>query len=126
MQHLSNALILFGHGARDPEWAEPIMRVRDKVQGLRPDMDVSLAYLEFMQPDLETAVAHLVGKGVGRIVVLPMFIAQGGHLRREVPEMIAVLQQRHPTLEIQLEPAVGLADSVLTAIAEHAANRMGG
>ncbi|MDD3483956.1 sirohydrochlorin chelatase [Azovibrio restrictus] len=116
------ALILFGHGARDPEWVQPLRAVRDLVAAAHPDSRVELAFLEFMSPDLPTRVAELVSAGVTQVTVLPMFIAQGGHLKRELPEMLVALRAAHPGLNVELMPAIGTTDRVIAAMAAQAAD----
>ena len=54
-----NALILFAHGARDPNWALPAQRVAEETRRLRPDALVSVAFLELMTPTLATPVASI-------------------------------------------------------------------
>ena len=114
------ALILFAHGARDPEWAEPMRRVCAAVCEQAPQMRVELAFLEFMQPDLRACAESLVADGVERVLVLPMFIARGGHLKRDVPLLLEELQQRNPHARFELAAAVGEAESVVQAMARHA------
>lgn len=114
---MKQALVLFAHGARDPEWAGPIRRVRAAIQAQRPETWVELAFLEFMAPTLDDCVAGLAAEGIERIVVLPMFIAQGGHLKRDVPALIARLQERFPDLTMELAPAVGETAAVVEAMA---------
>ncbi|MGE5384436.1 MAG: sirohydrochlorin chelatase [Betaproteobacteria bacterium] len=114
------ALILFGHGARDPEWASPMRRVRETILAISPGRRVELAFLEFMAPTLPECVATLAQGGVTTMTVIPMFIAQGGHLKRDVPELIETLKRRHPGIELRLTPAVGEADAVLEAMARYA------
>src|SRR4029077_12445304 len=55
-----SAVILFAHGAREPEWAHPFEEVRDRLrdEGLR----VELAYLEAMKPDLNEAANALAAE----------------------------------------------------------------
>ena len=43
---------------------------------------MELAFLEMMQPALGDCVARLVRDGHTRITVAPLFLAQGGHLKR--------------------------------------------
>ncbi len=50
-----HGMILFGHGARDPRWAEPFERLAAKLRAQRSD-PVALAFLELMTPDLPTAI----------------------------------------------------------------------
>ena len=122
----TEALILFAHGARDPEWAEPMRRVCAAVREQAPQMRVELAFLEFIQPDLRACAESLVADGVERILVLPMFIARGGHLKRDVPLLLEELQQRNPRTRFELAAAIGEAETVVQAMARHALALAGG
>ena len=113
----SNAVVLFGHGARDPEWARPMRRTREHLQALAPELAVELAFLEFMRPTLDEAIDRLVAEGARRIAVVPMFIAQGGHLKSDVPTLVAAARARHPACEIVQALAVGEAEGVIAAMA---------
>lgn len=114
---MPNALVLFAHGARDPAWAEPVRRVQQAIQVRDPALRVEVAFLEFLAPSLGDCGAALAAAGVSRIVVLPMFIAQGGHLKREVPEILADLQTRYPAVHFELATAVGENEAVIQAMA---------
>tara|TARA_R110001583_G_scaffold195094_2_gene369083 strand:- start:12597 stop:12986 length:390 start_codon:yes stop_codon:yes gene_type:complete len=115
----AQAVILFGHGARDPEWAGPMQRIRDTMRVRAPGQHVELAFLEFMSPTLDLAVDELVARGVTWIAVVPVFLAQGGHLKRDVPVLLDAARQRHPGCEFHLSLAVGEAPGVVAAIAEY-------
>ncbi len=114
---MKTALILFAHGARDPEWANPMRRVQAAVRSRQPGVPVELAFLEFMAPTLPDCIAGLLADGVGKIVVMPMFIARGGHLKRDVPEMLAALRLAHPQVEFVLGDAIGEHALVVEAMA---------
>lgn len=117
---MTTALILFAHGARDPEWANPMRRVREVVLKQLPGQVVELAFLEFMNPTLADCVATQVAAGARKIVVVPMFIAQGGHLKRELPEMLAHLRSTYPDVEFSLSGPVGEQEKVIQAMAASA------
>ncbi|MBM3347488.1 MAG: cobalamin biosynthesis protein CbiX [Betaproteobacteria bacterium] len=110
-------LILFAHGARDPEWARPLEALRERVATLAPDCTVTLAYLEFMSPGLMEAVATQVRAGAADITVVPVFLAQGGHLKRDLPLMLAELRAAHPAVALSVLPAIGEQPAVIEAIA---------
>lgn len=116
----STALVLFAHGARDPEWAEPIRRLRTQIHQHNPALPVELAFFEYMSPTLDACVDGLIRAGCGRIVVLPVFIASGGHLKRDVPALLTRLRQSHPDTAIELAAPVGESSAVLAAMAQHA------
>lgn len=114
------AVILFGHGARDPEWAGPMQRVRARMLALRPEVPVELAFMEFISPTLAEAADRLVAGGAKSIAVVPVFLAQGGHLKRDVPALVEALRQRHPGCRVSLTVAVGEAEVVVQAVADYA------
>ena len=116
-RHAASAVVLFAHGARDPEWARPIEAIRDRMRAVMPPGTVVTAYLEYMQPDLRTAIEALAVKGVERITVMPIFVAQGGHLKRDVPILIEAVRREQPGLAIRLAPVIGDSPAVLDAIA---------
>lgn len=114
------ALILFAHGARDPEWANPMRRVRAAVMQQAPAMRVELAFLEFMSPNLGDCARSLVAEGYTAISIVPMFIAQGGHLKNDVPLLMDELRNAHPDVRFVLSPPVGEAEPIVQAMAAYA------
>jgi len=121
---MSTALILFAHGARDPEWANPMRRVQAVVRQRVADIPVELAFLEFMSPNLIDCAAGLIAQGARKIVVVPMFVARGGHLKKETPEMIAALRSTYPDVDFSLAGAVGENDLVIQAMAAAAIDEL--
>src|SRR5574344_420644 len=75
---MREALILFAHGARDPEWAQPLRQVEARVRSMASDVHVDLAFLEFLAPSLVDSLNAAIAQGAGRIRIVPLFIAQGG------------------------------------------------
>ncbi len=116
-----SGLLLFAHGARDPRWAEPFEQVAAAVRAAQPTRPVRLAFLEFMQPDLRTAAAELVGQGCTRIDVLPLFLGAGGHVRKDLPILLEQLRAQHPGVGYTLHPAVGESPRLVAAMADIAA-----
>ncbi|MBL8471108.1 MAG: CbiX/SirB N-terminal domain-containing protein [Rhodocyclaceae bacterium] len=115
-------LILFAHGARDPDWARPILAVAEQVKSVLGSGRVEVAFLELMQPDLDTAAARLIAAGSQSVLVVPMFIAQGGHLKRDLPQQIDRLRARYGGVTFELAPPVGEVAAVQQAIAQWVAD----
>ena len=122
---MMTAIILFAHGARDPEWANPLRRIQAVVRERMVEVPVELAFLEFIAPSLPESTAQLVARGARKIVVLPMFIAQGGHLKREVPEMLEALRSTYPDVQFSLGAAIGENEIVVQAMASAALQAAG-
>jgi sirohydrochlorin cobaltochelatase len=119
---MSTGLILFAHGARDPRWAHPFEAVAERVRSLHPGVEVRLAYLELMAPDLPTAGAELAGAGCQSITIVPLFLGSGGHVRRDLPEIVERLRASHPGVCWNLQPPVGEMPAVIDALATAAAS----
>lgn len=113
-------IVLFGHGARDPEWAGPMKRVAARIGARAPHTPVRVAFMEFLSPTLDEAVDALVAEGCAELTVVPVFLAQGGHLKRDVPQLVAAAGARHPQARLRLVTAAGEADGVIEAIADYA------
>ena len=110
----TSAVILFAHGARETEWARPFEELRDRLraEGLR----VELAYLEIMKPDLGEAAKTLVADRVKTVTIVPLCLAQGMHLKRELHEMVAALARAHPGVDFRVTSALGDDPEILAAI----------
>ena len=115
----THGLVLFAHGARDVRWREPFERLAEKVRAARGSDAgaVLLAFLELMEPDLPTAVGDLVSDGCSVVTVVPVFFGQGGHVRRDLPEVIERCRGMYPAVEIRCAVAVGEDEGVLDAVA---------
>ncbi len=117
---MSRGLLLFAHGARDPRWAEPFQAVAQRVRARDPGLTVQLAFLEFMTPALGEAGAALAAGGCTQVDVVPLFLGAGGHVRKDLPALMATLQAAWPATAFRLRPAIGEIDSVIDAMAEAA------
>ena len=118
-------IVLFAHGARDPEWARPFEEIRRRLAASRPEYPTEVAFLELMQPTLEEAIASLVERGAPAITVFPLFMAQGGHLKQDLPRMLDDIRGRYPRVPIALEKPAGEVPEILDAIAGWVASRAG-
>jgi len=117
---MKRGLLLFAHGARDPRWALPFEDVAQRIRQCAPDVPVELCYLEFMQPGLVEGGRRLAVAGCDRVDVVPLFLGAGGHVRKDLPALLAELSTAHAGVRWQLRPAIGEVDSVIEAMARAA------
>ncbi|UVW29988.1 sirohydrochlorin chelatase [Massilia sp. H6] len=122
---MTRALVLFAHGARAASWAAPFERLRDAAQARLPDCRVTLAFLELMEPRLPATVDALVQEGVDDISVVPVFLGQGGHLLRDLPELAAAIRAQYPHLRLQVAGAIGEDPGVQAAMTEYCVRSLG-
>ena len=113
---MKTGIVLFAHGARDPNWARPLERLKRMLAERMPEAVIETAFLEHMTPSLEEAADALVGQGVTELSIVPVFIAQGGHLREDLPKRVEALALRHPKVPVRIAPPIGEVDTILSAI----------
>ncbi len=113
-------VLLFCHGARDPNWARPFEAVKERVRERAPDASVSLAFLEFMTPGLVQAGHELAALGCTQVQVVPLFLGTGGHVRKDLPLLLDELRQAHPDVSWSVRPSIGETEAVISAMADAA------
>lgn len=112
---MKSGIVLFAHGSRDPEWARPFEQICQELRG--KGIAVRIAYLEIMQPPLADAIASLASAGVRSIRVIPVFLGAGGHVKEDLPRLVADAAKAHPALKLTLEKPIGEQPQVIAAIA---------
>jgi sirohydrochlorin cobaltochelatase len=117
---MTHGLLLFAHGARDPNWALPFEAVAARVRALAPGLPVALSFLEFMSPTLAEAGQQLAAAGCTQVDIVPLFLGAGGHVRKDLPQLVDELAAAHPGTQWRLQAAVGETAIVVEAMAQAA------
>ena len=127
MNHGSpDAIVLLAHGSPDPDWIVPVEATAALMRTREPGTPVRTACLEHGR-SLGEVASELAAAGVLRVAVIPMFLSPGGkHVKRDLPALVASVQQQHPALALRLSPgAIGTDARVLDALADAALRRAG-
>lgn len=117
---MKQGIVLFGHGSRNPEWAAPFQAIKREIAQQQPEAIVELAFLELMQPSLPDAIAELAARGVDSVVVVPVFISVGSHIREDLPRLVDEALVRTPGLAVSVAEPLGEAPAMLQAMARYA------
>ena len=111
---MKEGIVLLGHGSKDPEWSQPLEKIAVSLGKRLPAVSIFLAYLEH-GPSLEEAVAALVAKGALSIRVIPLFLGAGGHVKEDLPKLVA--QVKRADVSVTLDKPIGEQPEVIEAIA---------
>jgi sirohydrochlorin cobaltochelatase len=122
---MNEAIVLFAHGSRDPAWAAPFHALKALVAARRPLARVELAFLERMRPTLDEAIDAIAAERAERVLVVPLFLAPGGHTTRDLPALLEAARARHPALAIRATSSIGEEADVLGALADWIARAAG-
>lgn len=115
---MTRAVVLFAHGARNPQWSAPLFALRQALT--QRGVVATIGYLELQQPDFAAAIDSLPD-GVTQIDVLPVFWAEAGHVRNELPSLIANAQARHAGLAFRVLPVLSEIPGLIDYLAGFAA-----
>lgn len=100
----SRRIILLAHGSSDKRWCSTFEALAEPT--LKAVANSRIAYMELAQPSLETVVHEGVSAGDRAFTVVPLFLAAGRHLRKDVPAMIKALEESTGAT-IELSPPIG-------------------
>ncbi|SFR43146.1 sirohydrochlorin cobaltochelatase [Marinobacter daqiaonensis] len=97
-------ILLLAHGSSDPRWCQTFEALAAPT--LRTLPEARVAYMELAEPSLEAEVEKAAAEGVTHIKVVPLFLAVGRHLRKDVPAMLEDYRERFH-VEVELLPPIG-------------------
>ena len=95
---MRSALLIVGHGSRDPEGVEGFNTLVHKIQARRSGRIVEGAFLEFAHPIVSEGIDRCVQRGADEIVIVPGTLMAGGHAKNDIPSEIHEARRRYPHL----------------------------
>lgn len=118
----SRVIVIVDHGSRSASANGVVAEMARLVQARAGQQAaVRFAHLELAEPNLPTVLDECVAGGARVVSVQPFFLAPGKHAGRDIPELVADAQRRHPHVQFELGRVIG-ADPLL---AELVASRCG-
>ncbi len=100
--------LLVMHGSCDTQGMRQARRFAGRWLSHEPSAHAGVAFLSHARPSLREALDALaVHRHTRRIVVLPLFLAMGQHVGRDIPLAVEQARLRHPRVEFRIAPHVG-------------------
>lgn len=106
-------LLLVGHGSHCVVSAREMHRIGDLVAAGLPEVTVEVGFLEMTDPPAGLVLDAMVGRGCGRVVVLPLMLLAAGHTKSDVPAVVIEGRERHRRTDIVFGSALGVAPELL-------------
>src|SRR5918994_6274047 len=112
------ALLIVGHGSRDPrgahEFHELVALVRER--------DLSLAveggFIELSRPPISECVSRLVENGARKIAAVPLMLLAAGHAKDDIPATLVREKMGHPKISFGYGRALGIRPELLDLMEE--------
>ena len=115
---MKTAVMICGHGSRDPEAVAEFARAAAGLKARLPEQDIEFGYLEFARPVIREGFAKLVARGAQRILVLPAMLSAASHVKKDLPSEISRFVADFPQIEMRLGRELSIEPKLLKAAAE--------
>ncbi|MFC3149561.1 sirohydrochlorin chelatase [Litoribrevibacter euphylliae] len=111
-------LLVLAHGSRVTKSNEEVIAFAQQLAELTSGYDrVEPCFLELTEPRFSTVLNAIAADEIGEIVVYPHFLAEGRHVRDDVPMIIEEFKQTHPSVQVILKPYLGMWSGLAEFIA---------
>ncbi|HLF07261.1 MAG TPA: sirohydrochlorin chelatase [Thermoplasmata archaeon] len=117
---MREALVLIGHGSRLARANEELREIAAMVRDSGAYDDVRPAYLGNEQPDIPGALTECAAAGAERIIAMPYFLFEAGHVKEDIPEAIALWARGHGTTQVRIVPPLGTDDRLIRCVLDRA------
>lgn len=107
------AILLVGHGSRDAEGNEELLRFAGMVREQAPHDVIETCFLEFASPNIAEGIDRCVQQGAARVVLVPIILFAAGHAKIHIPVEIDHAKQRYPHIEFAYGRPIGLHQKVM-------------
>jgi sirohydrochlorin cobaltochelatase len=115
------AVLLCGHGSRDPE---AVNEFEQAAAALRPRLagfDFATGYLEFARPTIRDGLALLAARGARRILAIPGMLFAASHVKNDLPWEMNSFIADNPGIDVRLGRDLGIDPKLLQAAADRIA-----
>jgi sirohydrochlorin cobaltochelatase len=115
------AVLLCGHGSRDPEAIEEFEIAAAALRRRLAPQDFATGYLEFAQPTIQQGLTDLMARGTRRILAVPGMLFAASHVKNDLPWEMNSFMAANPGIEVRLGRDLAIDPKLLAAAAERIA-----
>lgn len=115
-----NALLIVAHGSRNSNSNRETEALAEALRNRKHPFEIiEHAYLELAEPDIPSAVESLVERGYDAITLVPLFLASGNHVERDMPDILGKLIKKYPHVLFLMTEHIGANASFPDLIIDH-------
>ena len=118
---MDTAVMICGHGSRDPEAISEFELVAAGIKARLPAADVETGYLEFARPTIRDGLEALKARGARRVLAIPGMLFAASHIKNDLPWEINSFAAANPSIELRFGRELAIEPKLLHAAAERIA-----
>lgn len=110
--------LILAHGSRRIETKQMMEKMMIMIKEKNPDSLIENAFMELCNPLLSEGLDLLVSKGVTNITIIPYFLFEGIHIKKDIPNEISEYLKNKPNLTITMSQTLGADERLADIITE--------
>ncbi len=119
MLNNNDRILLIGHGS--PKKEANNIEVVGKLlhQAIHPICTgdcVRVAYLQFVKPDLMSAIKDCINEGAERVIIHPFFLSSGMHVTKDIPELIEEARNIYTDVKFYYSEPLGVHEKLVDIV----------
>jgi sirohydrochlorin cobaltochelatase len=115
------AVLICGHGSRDPEAIAEFELVAVALRPRLRDFDFATGYLEFARPTIRDGLAELTAAGARQILAIPGMLFAASHVKNDLPWEVNSFMADNPGIDVRLGRDLAIDPKLLRAAADRIA-----
>ena len=112
------ALLVVGHGSRDPRGAREFHELVALVRERNPMLAVEGGFIELSWPPISECVNRLRAAGARKVTAVPLMLLAAGHAKDDIPATLVREKTSHPEVNFRYGRALGIRPELLALMDE--------
>jgi sirohydrochlorin cobaltochelatase len=112
------ALMIVGHGSRDPRGAREFHDLVDLVRRRNSSLTVEGGFIELSRPPISECVDRLAESGARNVAAVPLMLLAAGHAKDDIPATLVREKVGHPEMSFSYGRALGIRPELLELVDE--------
>ncbi|CAN5211123.1 MAG: sirohydrochlorin chelatase [Actinomycetota bacterium] len=112
------ALLIVGHGSRDPRGVREFHDLVGLVRRRNPSLKVEGGFIELSRPPISECVDRLAEDGTLNVAAVPLMLLAAGHAKDDIPATLVREKMGHPKMSFGYGRALGIRPELLELMEE--------
>lgn len=113
---MKTSIIVLAHGSKINSGNDGLFKIVEMLKVTNKWDSVEPGFLQLAEPDLAGAISKVVNEGAKRVVIIPLLLFNGNHVRKDIPFEIENQKKMYPGVEFLYAGNLG-ADERIAQIA---------
>ncbi|MBM7614713.1 sirohydrochlorin chelatase [Alkaliphilus hydrothermalis] len=119
---MKRGLFILAHGSQAKEADMILAELMEKLQKKMDKNFDELGWgsLQISKPSVDEGLEALAATGVTEIVIVPMFIFKGNHVKYDIPEVLEGIKGKYPNISFTMGKHIGADDRIVDILQSRA------